>query len=210
MPSVAKPYCSRCGKHLSPVWKTRCEHCKAKYAEFPPEFRTEFVAPGDEIRLPQPASGGNLFWDGFWEIFSTNLGDLRRRLRRSQADRRGIWLGADLVDGASGNIRIRVDNRRDTAILVTAMGLTRYRDPEAAYAVQRSDAVAPGGFLEVVIDTVSAVTAAPVKERLFNRDLDHAFIEINHDPKRMLELLPPEVRAVLRSRRQRFVHFGKA
>jgi hypothetical protein len=32
MPEFVKPYCSRRGKHLSPVWKTRCERCKAKYA----------------------------------------------------------------------------------------------------------------------------------------------------------------------------------
>lgn len=28
--------CGRCGKHLSPAWVGKCQHCGARYAEFPP------------------------------------------------------------------------------------------------------------------------------------------------------------------------------
>jgi hypothetical protein len=28
--------CGRCGKPLSPVWRGKCKHCGAMYAEFPP------------------------------------------------------------------------------------------------------------------------------------------------------------------------------
>jgi len=35
---VARPdrYCTRCGKFQSPAWTTRCEHCGALYAQYPP------------------------------------------------------------------------------------------------------------------------------------------------------------------------------
>jgi hypothetical protein len=28
--------CGKCGKPLSPAWRGKCEHCKARYAEFTP------------------------------------------------------------------------------------------------------------------------------------------------------------------------------
>jgi hypothetical protein len=28
--------CGKCGKPLSPAWKTKCNHCGATFAEFPP------------------------------------------------------------------------------------------------------------------------------------------------------------------------------
>jgi len=31
--------CGRCGKVLSPVWRGKCNHCGATYAEFPPVAR---------------------------------------------------------------------------------------------------------------------------------------------------------------------------
>jgi len=210
MPKVVKPYCSRCGKHLSPAWKSRCEHCKAPFTEFPPQFRTEIVAPGDEIETPRSGDwGGDIALDTIIWFATHIVGDVRRGIRRRRADRQGIWLGAEVVDGGSGLIRIRVDNRRVTPILVTAIGLTRYRDPDAAYRMPRSDAVPPGGSIEVTVDSASAVTAAPIKERIFNRDLDPVFIEIDHDPKRITDLLPPEVRRMLRGRRGRYVHLGR-
>jgi len=210
MPKVVKPYCSRCGKHLSPAWKTKCQHCNARYAEFPPELRTEIVSPGDAIEpTRREDGGGDIFWDVAFGLVASIFRDLRRILRRSRANRHAVWLGADLVDGESGDIRIRVDNRRPKPIHVTAIGLTRKQDPEAAYRVARSDVVPPGGSIEVVIDTVRAVTKAPIKERIFNRDLDHAFVEIVGEPEPIIDILPPDVREVLRVRRQRFVHFGR-
>jgi hypothetical protein len=210
MPKVVKPYCSRCGKHLSPAWKSKCEHCKAPFTAFPPEFRTEIVAPGDEIETPRSGDwGGDIGLDAIIYFATHIVADVRRGIRRRRADRHRIWLGAEVVDGGSGLIRIRVDNRRATPILVTAIGLTRYRDPAAAYRVPRSDAVTPGGSIEVMVDSASAVTAAPTKERIFNRDLDHVFIEIDHDPERITDLLPPEVRSMLQGRRQRYVRYGR-
>ena len=32
--------CGRCGKPLSPAWVGKCQHCRAKYVEFPPRPRT--------------------------------------------------------------------------------------------------------------------------------------------------------------------------
>lgn len=29
-------HCGRCGKLLSPVWRDKCNHCKARYSDFPP------------------------------------------------------------------------------------------------------------------------------------------------------------------------------
>ncbi len=210
MPKVVKPYCSRCGKHLSPAWKSKCQHCKATYAEFPPELRSEIVAPGDEIEPTRHEDwGGDIGLNAAFGLVPSIFRDVRRIRRRVSASRHGIWLGAELVAGEWGDIRIRVDNRRPDAIHVTAIGLTRRRDPAAAYRVARSDLVSPGGSIEVVLDSVSAVTAAPIKERIFNRDLDHAFVEIDGESAPITDLLPPDVREVLRGRRQRFVRFGR-
>ncbi len=210
MPEVVKPYCSRCGKHLSPAWKSNCQHCKARYAEFPPELRTEIVAPGDEIESTRHEDwGGDIGLNAAFGFVESIFRDQRRIRRRWRANRHGIWLGAELVSGQWGDIRLRVDNRRPDAIHVTAIGLTRRRDPDAAYRVARSDLVPPGSSIEVILDTVSAVTAAPIRERIFNRDLDHAFVEIDGEPTPITDLLAPDVREVLRGRRQRFVHFGR-
>ncbi|MGZ3588949.1 MAG: hypothetical protein ACXVAE_07775 [Candidatus Limnocylindrales bacterium] len=39
-PPAAAPrldrWCTRCGRYQSPAWAARCEHCGARYAEFPP------------------------------------------------------------------------------------------------------------------------------------------------------------------------------
>jgi len=210
MPKVVKPYCSRCGKHLSPAWKSKCQHCQARYAEFPPELRTEIVSPGDEIEPTRREDwGGDIALNAALGLVGSIFRDLRRILRRSRANRHGVWLGADLVDGEWGDIRMRVDNRRPNPIHVTAIGLIRKQDPEAAYRVARSDLVPPGGSIEVVLDTTRAVMAAPIKERIFNRDLDHALVEIVGVSEPIIDILPPDVREVLRVRRQRFVHFGQ-
>src|SRR6476469_8507099 len=142
MPKVVKPYCSRCGKHLSPAWKSRCQHCKARYAEFPPVLRTEIVAPGDEIEPTRHEDwGGDLVLNAAFGLVDSIVRDVRRIRRRVSSNHHGIWLGAELVAGVWGDIRIRVDNRRAVAVHVTAIGLTRRRDPEAAYKVARSDVV---------------------------------------------------------------------
>ena len=34
--AAAGSLCGRCGKHLSPAWVGKCQHCGARYTEFPP------------------------------------------------------------------------------------------------------------------------------------------------------------------------------
>jgi hypothetical protein len=208
MPTVVRPYCSRCGKLLSPAWKTGCKHCGAKYAEHPPEVKTDVVAPGDEPwASPSVRGGGDPGLDALVAVPQVIVGEARRLVRRWRAGRSGIWLSAEVADRQGDGIRVRIDNRRTVPIVVTAIGLTRWRDPAAAYRVPRRDVVSPGRSVEVVLDVAAAVTAAPIKERIFNRDLDHVFVEI--EDKRVTDLLAPDVRALLQVRRQRYRHIGR-
>jgi hypothetical protein len=39
-PRAAGARCGRCGKPLSPAWKTKCNHCRATFAEYPPVLPT--------------------------------------------------------------------------------------------------------------------------------------------------------------------------
>ena len=38
-PAIASR-CGKCGKALSPVWKSKCNHCGAKFADYPPVIAT--------------------------------------------------------------------------------------------------------------------------------------------------------------------------
>jgi hypothetical protein len=130
-------------------------------------------------------------------------------VRHQRRLRRGVIVSAGFAAGWK-EIEIRIENRRTETVSVVAVGLQRWQDAGATYrrGVDPHEGIRPSETFATTLDIDRAVTAAPLIEHIFNRDLNEVFAELDNDGSRITSPLPPELREELRIRRQRYRHYG--
>jgi hypothetical protein len=149
---------------------------------------------------------------GFWVLGRVidAIRDGRGWMTQQRRIRRGVVVTARFAPGWK-EIEVAIANRRPAVVTVVGVGLQRRQDPGATYRcdISPSERIPPDGTFTATVDVDTAVTAAPIHERVFNRDLNEVFAELQDQERRIVWPLPPHVREELRIRRQRYRHFGR-